>query len=62
MENYNEIEKALSGNIYDLDTTELEQELNELISGPGSGGTPGKKEEERKGMVKIIFFIIQYVT
>ncbi|XP_064075929.1 charged multivesicular body protein 7 [Vanessa tameamea] len=50
MESYNEVEKALSGNIDDLDTAELEQELNDLLSGSGNtGGTPGKEDRDRDG-------------
>ncbi|XP_023936654.1 charged multivesicular body protein 7 [Bicyclus anynana] len=49
MDSYNEVEKALGGTLDDLDTAELEQELNELLSGSGpTGGTPGK-EKSRVG-------------
>ncbi|CAG4958005.1 unnamed protein product [Colias eurytheme] len=43
MDTYNEVEKALGGTIDDVDIAELEQELNELMSGPGGGGTPQKQ-------------------
>ncbi|CAH2101273.1 unnamed protein product [Euphydryas editha] len=51
MESYNEVEKALSGNLDDLDTTELEQELNELLS--NTGGTPGKDREGKNIPMKV---------
>lgn len=63
MDSYNEVEKALSGNLDDLDTNELEQELNDLLSNTGNtGGTPGK-EKVGKGICKYcykhtLFFLI----
>ncbi|XP_039762216.1 charged multivesicular body protein 7 isoform X2 [Pararge aegeria] len=50
MESYSEVEKALGGTLDELDTTELEQELNDLLAGTGgTGGTPGKEEKSRVG-------------
>ncbi|XP_063899002.1 charged multivesicular body protein 7 [Helicoverpa armigera] len=52
MEQYGEVEKALGTNIEDFDAAELEEELQELLAGPGgTGGTPGK--EERKEAAKL---------
>ncbi|CAK1556056.1 unnamed protein product [Leptosia nina] len=47
MDSYNEVERALGGTIDDVDLNELEQELNELLSGPGGGegGTPQKDRD-----------------
>ncbi|XP_045781468.1 charged multivesicular body protein 7 [Maniola jurtina] len=50
MDSYNEVEKALGGTLDDLDTAELEQELNDLLAGSGnSGGTPGKEDRTSVG-------------
>ncbi|XP_038221530.1 uncharacterized protein LOC119839345 isoform X2 [Zerene cesonia] len=43
MDTYNEVERALGGTIDDIDVADLEQELNELLSGAGGGGTPQKQ-------------------
>ncbi|PZC70787.1 hypothetical protein B5X24_HaOG214896 [Helicoverpa armigera] len=52
MEQYGEVEKALGTNIEDFDAAELEEELQELLAGPGgTGGTPGK--EERREAAKL---------
>ncbi|XP_045456755.1 charged multivesicular body protein 7 [Melitaea cinxia] len=54
MDSYNEVEKALSGNLDDLDTTELEQELNDLLSNTGNtGGTPGKEKAGKSISTKL---------
>ncbi|XP_047518248.1 charged multivesicular body protein 7 isoform X2 [Pieris napi] len=47
MDAYNEMGKALGGTIDDEDLNELEEELNELLSGPGGGdgGTPEKDKD-----------------
>ncbi|XP_050676587.1 charged multivesicular body protein 7 isoform X2 [Leptidea sinapis] len=44
MESYNEVEKALGGNLDDFDLADLEKELSELMSGPGGGGTPARSD------------------
>ncbi|CAH0698435.1 unnamed protein product [Spodoptera exigua] len=53
MDQYSEVEKVLGTNVDDFDAAELEEELAELLAGPGApgGGTPGK--EERKDAPKL---------
>ncbi|XP_072941168.1 charged multivesicular body protein 7-like [Epargyreus clarus] len=52
MDSYNEVQKVLGGAIDDTDIADLEEELRELMMGPGApgGGTPGKEERERGGL------------
>ncbi|XP_041968646.1 charged multivesicular body protein 7 isoform X2 [Aricia agestis] len=49
MESYNEVSKALGGGAEEFDAAELEQELSELMAGPGApGGTPQQERPARE--------------
>uniref|UniRef100_A0A2A4JL95 Charged multivesicular body protein 7 n=1 Tax=Heliothis virescens TaxID=7102 RepID=A0A2A4JL95_HELVI len=55
MEQYGEVEKALGTNIEDFDAAELEEELQELLAGPGgTGGTPSKEERREAPKLPVL--------
>ncbi|XP_068625992.1 charged multivesicular body protein 7 [Battus philenor] len=54
LDTYNEVEKALGTTVDDIDMSELEQELKELLDTPppSGGGTPGRAERRPGAAVR----------